>query len=263
MNRRGNYEYDSFLADCYDYLPPYAARADLDFYVSSSRAAKGKTLELGCGTGRILIPTAAAGCQIWGLERSPHMLAKCREKLNHQPPEVQARVRLVQGDMVDFDLGETFGLLTAPFRSFQHLLSVEEQLRCLGSAHHHLLPGGRLILDVFQVDLRFMKVSEEEREDFPETELPDGRRLRRTFRTTAVHWAEQYNHIELIYYVAHVDGRRQRVVQALPLRYFFRYELEHLLARGGFRVLERFGNYDRSPLRDDSPEMIFVAEKAA
>ncbi|MFQ5664209.1 MAG: hypothetical protein ACE5HL_10290 [Terriglobia bacterium] len=50
-------------------------------------------------------------------------------------------------------------------------------------------------------------------------------------------------------------------MQTFPLRYFFRYEVEHLLARGGFKVVDLFGNFDRSPLRDDSPEMIFVAEK--
>jgi hypothetical protein len=42
---------------------------------------------------------------------------------------------------------------------------------------------------------------------------------------------------------------------------FFRYEVQHLLARGGYRVSELFGSFDRRPLRDDSPEMIFVAEK--
>ncbi len=46
---------------------------------------------------------------------------------------------------------------------------------------------------------------------------------------------------------------------AFPLRYFFRYEVEHLLARCGFRVEETFGDFDRSPLRDNSPEMILVA----
>jgi hypothetical protein len=49
---------------------------------------------------------------------------------------------------------------------------------------------------------------------------------------------------------------------AFTVRYFFRYEVEHLLARCGFRVVEVFGDFDRSPLADASPEMIFVAEKS-
>jgi len=47
----------------------------------------------------------------------------------------------------------------------------------------------------------------------------------------------------------------------LPFRYFYRYEVEHLLSRCGFRVAELFGNFDKSPFSDDSPEMIFVAER--
>lgn len=262
MSRSGGCEYDAFLAELYDHIPPYATRGDVDFYVGLACAAQGKILELGCGTGRILIPTAAAGCEIVGLDLSQPMLARCEQKLRAQPPEVQARARLVRGGMTDFNLEETFALVTTPFRSFQHLLRVEEQLACLRAAYRHLQAGGRLVLDVFQVDLRWMEVREEETEDFPETSLPDGRRLRRTYRTAAVHWAEQYKDVELIYTVSHPDGRRERRVQSFPFRYFFRFELEHLLARAGFALVEEFGNYDRSPLGDGSPEMIFVAEKS-
>jgi hypothetical protein len=60
----------------------------------------------------------------------------------------------------------------------------------------------------------------------------------------------------------HLDGRKERLVLAWTLRYFFRYEVEHLLARCGFRVTAVYGNFDRSPLQDDSPEMIFIAEAA-
>jgi hypothetical protein len=46
---------------------------------------------------------------------------------------------------------------------------------------------------------------------------------------------------------------------AWTLRYFFRYEVEHLLVRGGFRVESLYGDFDGRPLADGSPEMIFVA----
>jgi hypothetical protein len=55
----------------------------------------------------------------------------------------------------------------------------------------------------------------------------------------------------------------ERLVHAFRVRYFFRYEVEHLLARCGFRVLEILGEFDRSPLADTSAEMLFVAEKTA
>lgn len=263
MNRFGGYQDQPLLPELYDFIPPYAERRDVEFYVDLARRANGKVLELGCGTGRVLIPTAAAGCEVVGLDLAANMLAKCREKLESQPREVREHARLVQENMVNFNLGETFNLITTPFRPFQHLLSLEEQLGCLRSVNRHLEEGGRLVLDVFHPDPRQLHDPKytKESEEFPEVQLPDGQRFRRTSRIVAFHRAEQYNEVELTYYVTHPDERHERFAERFPLRYFFRYEVEHLLARSGFRMVELFGDFDRSPLRDDSPEMIFVAEK--
>jgi SAM-dependent methyltransferase len=265
MAAKSEQPYERVLAEYYDHVPLYANRADVEFYVSVARDANGKILELGCGTGRILIPTAAAGCAIVGLDLSEAMLEKCRAKLAQQPPDVQKRVRLVPGNMAAFDLGEKFRLVTIPFRGFQHLLRVEDQLACLTGVHCHLEPGGRLVFDMFHVlpqgmhDPEWMK----EREDTPETQLPDGRRFRRTHRITAFHRAGQYNEVEFAVYVTHPDGRAERLTDRFAFRYFFRYEVEHLLARTSFAAVNVFGNFDRSDFADDSPEMIFVAEKTS
>jgi len=259
----GLYDRNPMFAELYDHTPIYAARADVPFYVDCARHASGKTLELGCGTGRILIPTAAAGCEVVGLDASGFMLERCRTKLERQPTEAQRRARLVQGNMIDFNLNESFALITIPFRGFQHLLRTEEQLNCLDCVHRHLAPGGRLIFDAFQPNPRYLHDPEylEEREEFGETPLPDGRSFRRTWRIAAYRRAEQINEIEFIYYLTHADGAKERIVEPFPLRYFYRFELEHLLARVGFRLAALYGDFDRTPLRDDSPEMIFVAEK--
>lgn len=263
MSTYGSYEDESFLAEYYDFVPGYAGRRDLEFYLDYSRKAGGTVLELGCGTGRVLLPIAGAGCQIVGLDLSKFMLAKCKEKLLRHPREVQERVLLVQGNMADFKLNRIFPLVTTPFRPFQHLVSVDGQMACLRCVNRHLVKGGRLILDVFHPDPTKLTgpATLEEIEDVAEVPLPDGRKLRRTYRSVAFHRHEQINDVELIFYVTHPDGRIKRFVQAFPFRYFYRYEVEHLLARTGFRIVELFGNYDRSPFTDDSPEMIFVAEK--
>jgi SAM-dependent methyltransferase len=261
-SQHGGYEDQAFVAELYDHIPGYTGRPDQGFYLDYARSTAGVILELGCGTGRLLIPIAAAGYEIAGLDLSEHMLAKCREKLLSQPEEVQARVRIVQGDMTCFDLGSTYGLITVPFRAFQHLISLDEQIACLRCANRHLTMGGKLILDLFQVDLHYLTdpANTEEREDLW-VEIPGGRTLRRTHRLAALHRAEQVNDVEMIHYITYPDGHTERLVQAFPFRYFFRYEVGHLLARCGFRVADLFGNFDRSPLQDDSPEMIFVAEK--
>ncbi|MGH9804571.1 MAG: methyltransferase domain-containing protein [Candidatus Acidiferrales bacterium] len=249
------------IAEYYDATPIYANRADVGFYLACAAEARGKILELGCGTGRILIPTAAAGHTIFGLDLSPEMLARCREKLRAQPPDVQARARLLEGSMTSFELGEQFALVSMPFRVFQHLLTVDDQLACLARIRRHLPRGGRLVFDIFQPNLAMLHdpAFTEEREEFPEIKLPDGRRFRRASRVAAFRRAEQINEVEIITYVRHPDGRQERLASAFPIRYFFRYEVEHLLARAGFRLQALFGDFDRSPLRADSPEMIVVA----
>jgi SAM-dependent methyltransferase len=262
-SRYGGYEEYEFIAGFYDPIYEHRVTKDIDLFIDYSRKANGRTLELGCGTGRVLIPIAVSGCEITGLDHSPYMLRICQDKLYKQPKEVQDRVKLIKGDMTSFDTGETYSLVTVPLRTFQHLTTVEEQQACLGCINKHLIPNGLLVIDIFNPSLSklYEKKYMDEQEDFPETKLSDGRTLRRTIRIAAFHRDQQCNNQEFIYYVSYPDGRTERLVQTFPFRYFFRYEFEHLLAICGFRVVDLFGNFDRSVYSGDSPEMIFVAEK--
>src|SRR5260370_673665 len=88
----------------------------------------------------------------------------------------------------------------------------------------------------------------------------DGREVRIAERVAAFHRAAERNAVEMIFPVVHPGGRQEKLVFAGPVRYFFRYEVAHLLARSGFKVAAEYGDFDHTPIRDDSPEMIFVAE---
>jgi len=263
MSGKYGYEDQPFMAELYDFVYDEPPRKDVEFYVDLARKAGGKTLELGCGTGRVLVPSAIAGCDITGLDLSPYMLNKCREKLAAKPAEIQKRVRLVQGNMTDFDVDEQFQLVTIPFRPFQHLITIAEQKACLKNVAKHLKPGGLLALDVFHpfiprlIDPKYlMEISVK-----TDIRIPDGKTLTFTNRTVAFHREEQYNEIELVFYINHQDGSRDRLVQSFKMRYFYRYEMEHLLELCGFEIAYFFGDFDRSPFTPDSPEMIFVARK--
>ncbi len=244
-------------------MPIYAARTDVQFYVDEAAAVRGPVLELGCGTGRILLPSARAGAAITGLDSSEHMLERCRAKIAGESDEVRKRITLRRGDVRDFDLAERFELITAPFRVVQHLTSIDDQLRFLDAAARHLAPGGRLVFDVFNPNLaRLVAADSAEHEDTPEQLLPDGRTLRRAFRVVRVRLIDQVSEVELIYYVGDTTRTVQRYVQAFEMRWFFRAEIEHLLARGGFRLRSIYGDFDRSPLADGCPEQIIRAELA-
>jgi hypothetical protein len=88
----------------------------------------------------------------------------------------------------------------------------------------------------------------------------DGRYLRRTVRVVKVRWVEQTSDVELIYYVR-TGSSVERVVQAFPMRWYTPSELEHLLARAGFRVEGTYGDFARGSLTDESPEIVVVATR--
>lgn len=254
--------YDSFIADYYDESPIVRGRTqDVTFYRQAARDFGDPILELGCGTGRITMALAQMGKRVTGMDLSERMLEHAARKRSKLYTEERERVHLVQGDMAKFDLREKFRLIIIPFRPFQHLLEVNEQMACLDCVRKHLMPGGRLILDVFQTDAERMHDPVHMRETpVAEYKTSDGRKVGITERVAAFHRAEQINDVEMIYTVEHPGGKKERLVFAWPLRYFFRYEVEHLLARCGFRVTALYGNFDRTPLEDSSPEMIYVAE---
>lgn len=264
MGIAGGYDEYAFIADLYDYVVPYRTRSDVGFYVEAARTSSGPVLEVGCGTGRILIPTARAGVDIVGLDATPHMLQVCKKSLLNEPEAVQRRVRLIQADMRNFDLAETFTLVTLPFRPFQHLTTVADQLSCLKSIHRHLVDGGLLILDIFNPSLEALvqvNLGEEFGEE-PEFTSPDGRRVIRRHRIVSRDYSNQINQIELIYYITHADGRKERLVHAFPMRYLFRFEAEHLLVRCGFEVETVYADYDKSPYGSQYPgELIFMARR--
>ena len=254
-----------YIADYYDTVAEYRGRRDVPFFVDAAKRSRGPVLELGCGTGRVLIPTARAGIEITGLDSSARMLDVCRERLLGEPPDVRSRVQLVRGDMRDFELPRAFGLVTTPFRPFQHLITVEDQISCLECIRRHLADDGELILDVFNPSLELLTSDDlgEELGDGPAFTTAAGDRVVQRARVVSRDPLNQVNQIELIYYVAHADGREERLVQSFPMRYLFRFELEHLLVRCGLRLEHVYADYDGSPYGSKYPgELVAVATKS-
>jgi SAM-dependent methyltransferase len=120
---------------------------DVSFYVEEAERAGSPVIELAIGTGRIAVPTAAAGVQVIGIDSSPGMLEVCRERARLAGVADLLDLRL--GELEDPPVDERVGLVTCPFRSYLHLLDDESRLRALRAAHELLLPGGRLVFDVF------------------------------------------------------------------------------------------------------------------
>lgn len=253
------------FAEVYDAI--YAGRQDTRFWRTMAVAAAGRPiLELGCGTGRALLPVARDGHEVIGIDLSERMLDVCRAKLLLEPAAVRDRVRLLAADMTSFDLGRRFALVTVPFASFQHLLTVEQQLACLERCRAHLLPRGLLVLDLPNPDPAPLSAVREETAAGEATaevvEWTAGRQIRWWATATASRRSEQIHAFTVTYEIIAAGGSVRRLEETLLLRYVFRYELEHLLVRAGFRVVALYGDYDRSRFDEGSPAMIVVAEPA-
>jgi SAM-dependent methyltransferase len=251
------------LAELYDAV--YADYADIAFWQAVVPAASGgPLLELGCGTGRVLLPLAQAGHEVVGIDLAEAMLARFRAKLEVEPPEVRDRVTLLEADMTSFDLGRRFAQIYCAFGSFHHLRTVEQQLACLERCRSHLLPQGTLALDLINPDPAPSSVSDNEPARGDTTagivDWTGGRRVRSWATVVGCNRSLQCNDCEVTYEIIEADGTVRRLAETFPMRFVFRYELEHLLARSGFRIVALFGDYDRSGFADESPGMIVVAE---
>lgn len=251
------------LAAIYDAI--HAGRDDAGFWRAMATAtAGGPVLELGCGTGRVLLPLARAGFEVTGLDLSAAMLERCRAGIAAEPPEVRERVRLVEADMTSFELPRRFTSVFCPFAGFQQLRTVDEQLACLARCRAHLLPQGRLVLDLPNPDPAPAEFAHDGQGD-PEAdaqlvEWTAGRRIRWWMTVIGYDRPLQCTECEVTYEIIEAEGATRRLTERISLRYTFRYELEHLLFRAGFRLSALYGDYDCSPFGDASAAMIAVAE---
>ena len=208
---------------------------DAAFYLELAQESGGPVLELGCGTGRILLPIAQTGIACVGLDASRDMLDVLRAK--GPPPSLE----LVHATMESFELGtRRFPLITIPFRAFSHLLDVPAQLAALANARRHLAPGGRLALDVFDPRLSRTAILAEPEELAASAETPRGR-VQRFDRVTR-DLARQVLTLRVRFVAAAPEDCGEGELQ---LRWFHRYELEHLLARAGFAIEALYGGFDK------------------
>ena len=249
------YVHQPFIAEFYDMHHQYQTRGDEPFYIGLAREYGEPVLEVACGTGRIALPMARAGIEVVGLDLSEHMLNVFRGKLADEPIEVASRIELHKGDMRQYDLREQFPLVTIPFNSFAQMLTTEDQFATLETARRHLAPGGRLVLDVFCPYPPYL-VDESRKEKVSEggpVTLSDGRTMSYLMRDIGHDWIHQLVHVEHLFTVTHPDGRSEQLVHEFTIRYLYRWELEHLLARAGFRIETIYGGFDRQPFGEREP----------
>jgi SAM-dependent methyltransferase len=249
MDRAAQF-FDADYADYSDDLPLVEAYA---------QRTGGPLLELGCGTGRLLVPLASAGYEVTGVDLSPEMLRIARAKA--EAAGVAQRVTLVQGDYADAPLAGTYRLACVMMNTFLHLTTQSDQLRALRHWWERLAPGGLLLVDIFNPDVAQLS-SLDGRIEWDKTwmDTQTGATVMK-FLTRTVDLAEQIIHVNLIYDEIAPDGLVQRTLVPFDHRFLWRFEAELLLDKAGFALEEIYGDRSLGPFEDDSDTMILVAQR--
>lgn len=249
-------QFDAF-ARYYD--ADYGAIAeDVPFYRELARRCGGRVLEVMCGSGRLLVPLAQAGLRVAGIDISGAMLARARTRL--QSAGLLERAELAEGDICSGAPQGPFGLAIVAINSFMHLGSVAEQLAALEQIRAVLRPGGSLALDLFNPDLRALAGENGAMVLDKTFALGDGTRVQK-FVVQQPNLAAQTNHVTFIYDELDAHGRVTRSVLPFAMRWLYRFELEHLLARAGFALEALYGSYDLDDYESASELMLAVARK--
>jgi len=249
---------DRWSAQIYDYHFGMLEE-DLPFWLRLAKEQGGSVLELAVGTGRVALALARAGFAVTGVDCSEHMLEVARRKREREPRETGSRLRLVLADMCSYALADRCSLVIVPARAFQALLTREQQRNCLESSARHLLPGGRIALDLFQPLLSRLGAPGGIDEEETEFDGPEGTPIRCRAHTD-YDLAAQTMTGRWQYEQMTPEGAHTREY-LLRLRYCYRYEVEWMLEACGFTVEAAYGGFDRSPISAESKEMIFVARK--
>ncbi len=238
--------------------------ADVSFYVELAKELGGPVLEIGCGTGRVLIPTASAGIEIHGLDNSAPMKEILSAKVGRLEPSGRERITLHSGDMRDFDLNRKFRLVTIPFRPMQHMYTVADQIRALTCARAHVADGGVLAFDVFYPKFERLPlgIGEEmlEAEWAPASE--PGTMIRRWYRKDSLDKVNQILTLRFIFRIYREDRVVLEESETLKMSYYTYPHLHALFKMVGLEPVAEYGSFAKTPLDNSAAEMIFLLRRA-
>ncbi|KAA3645505.1 MAG: class I SAM-dependent methyltransferase [Chloroflexi bacterium] len=230
---------------------------DLPFWLALASEHQRRILELGCGTGRVLQPLLKVGNEVVGLDNDKQMLDYLRDSL---PDELSERTKLVEADIIDFQLDQQFGLVLLPCNTFS-ILDAEERMSALGNIRKHLQDGG-----VFALSLpnphALASLPEEGEEDIEDTfSLADD--LETSVQVSSA-WQREEKTVTLFWHydVMQPDGNVKRHSASVHQHIVEVEMLEAEFEQAGFDVQARYGDFERSAFDEDSPNLIYVLSNA-
>ena len=243
----GSITWGQELAEAYDTIYAYETEPSvLDPIVEllAEQAGDGDALEFGIGTGRVALALSRRGVAVQGVELSPHMAAQLATK-----PGAEA-VPVIIGDMTSARVPGSFSLVYLVANALMNVTTQEEQIAVFANAAAHLVPGGRLVVELI----------------VPQPRRSVGGDIGRVFAFTEDHvgietFDDLVGQVAWSHHWSAVEGRLVR--HSAPYRYVWPSELELMARLNGFRLDARWAGWDRTPFTSDSAKQVAVFEKAS
>lgn len=242
MEGLGPATFGAFNADDYDALHD-PGTTDAAVEVIAEIAGKGSILELAIGTGRVALPLALRGLDIAGIDGSPEMVAKLREKPGGES------IPVTMGDFADVGVEGTFDHVFLVFNTLFNIPSQDDQVRCFRNVANRLKDKGTFLIETFVPDL---------------SEYRDGQNVRTMQLDMNSVWLEAGLHDPvrqtLEFQRIRITKEGVRLVP-LPIRYAWPAEIDLMAKLAGLERKHRWGGWDRTPFTADSDMHVSVYEK--
>jgi len=219
-------------------------RHDVEYYVRQSRLSGGPVLEYGIGNGRVALPIARAGIEVFGVDLSRAMLDDLEARLEKEPKQVRARLGFQHGDMRSLALGRRFPLVIAPFNCILHLYERSDVEQFFQRVREHLEPGGRFVFDFSLPQPADLSRDPEKNYGAP--------RLRHPTTGQLCRYAERFEYdafrqVLLVRMEFTPEDGSDSFVVPLTHRQFFPREMEALLHYNGFIDLAFSADFSDQP----------------
>lgn len=246
--RVGDLIYD---ANIYDGMNTFLS--DLQFYKKWLPQNKdAKILELCCGTGRLTLPIAKEGYNMYGVDYTSSMIEQAKLKASEEGLEIN----FIEADIRTLNLQEKFDFIFIPFNSIHHLYKNQDLFDTLDVVKKHLKEDGLFLLDCYNLNIHYIVEAEKGFNNIAEYTTTDGRKVL-IKQMMKYENKSQINRIEWHYFI----NEKFHSIQNLDMRMYFPQELDEYLKLSEFKIIHKFGDFEDQEFDDKSEKQIFVCKK--
>jgi ubiquinone/menaquinone biosynthesis C-methylase UbiE len=253
MSSDGSYQ--GIVAESYDIWFSGDKFDDMEFYKKLIKKFPGVALEIGCGTGRLILPYLQEGLEIEGVDSSEEMLNICRVKADQR----ELSPVLYEQYMQNLTLPKKYSTIFIPLASFMLVIDRQEAMAALEKLFIHLEEGGQIIIPLF----------------IPKDQLSNPQKnwsvrrvgVRSDGAKIVLNVASEISFNEQIqtnwnrYEIYNDDILVETKFTTSQLRWYYKHEFSMMLEQVGFNQISVYGGYNFNQLNNDQSFIIFRARK--